>query len=60
MEEQNVSRAELARRSGIHGGLIGRYLRREISIGLTNAPKLAKALGLSTTQVLGLEAPEAA
>lgn len=57
MKRQKVSAADLARMTGIHGGLIGRYLRSETQVGLRNAPKIATALNITVSQVLfGVEA----
>lgn len=52
MERLGLSKAELARRSGIDPGLIGRYLDGTVEIGLKNAPKLAAALELTVSDVL--------
>jgi transcriptional regulator with XRE-family HTH domain len=54
MKDQGITTAELARRTGIHASLIGRYLRGEITIGLRNGPRIATSLGLSASTVLGL------
>lgn len=52
MEDKGLTPARLAKDSGIHSGLIGRYLRGEIAIGVKNAPKIAKALGLTEAEVV--------
>jgi transcriptional regulator with XRE-family HTH domain len=52
MKEKNMSKAELARASGVHHTLIGRYLDGEVDIGEKNAPKIAHALGLEPGDVL--------
>lgn len=52
MEAKGLTRAQLAKLSGINAGLIGRYLTGEIAIGMRNAPKLALHLGLNTAEVL--------
>lgn len=52
MREKKMSKAALARASGVHHTLIGRYLDGEVDIGQKNAPKLAAALGLEAGEVL--------
>ena len=52
MEAKDLKLADLARLSGIHAGLLGRYLAGKSAIGLKNAPKLADALGLTRDDVL--------
>ena len=52
MKERGLTKAELARLTGINAGLLGRYLTGEIAIGMRNAPKLAAGLGLPVAEVL--------
>jgi transcriptional regulator with XRE-family HTH domain len=52
MAELGLTNAELARRSGINSGLIGRYLTGEVTIGLKNGLKLAAALDMAREDVL--------
>jgi transcriptional regulator with XRE-family HTH domain len=52
MEAKGLTRAQLAKLSGVNAGLIGRYLTGEIAVGMRNAPKLATPLGLTVAEVL--------
>ena len=52
MKERGLTRAQLAKLTGINAGLIGRYLSGEIAVGMRNAPKLAVHLGLPVAEVL--------
>jgi transcriptional regulator with XRE-family HTH domain len=54
MRDAGLTQRELAAKTGISTGLIGRYLKGTVKVGLKNAPVLARALGLTEMQVLGL------
>lgn len=43
---------DLADATGVDVRLIRRYLWNEVAIGIKNAPRLARALGLSVEEVL--------
>jgi transcriptional regulator with XRE-family HTH domain len=44
MKDANMNERQLAEASGVDITLIRRYLKKQVNIGLDNAPRLAKAL----------------
>jgi transcriptional regulator with XRE-family HTH domain len=52
MQARGIDRAELAKKTGISPGLIGRYLSGKIKVGVKNAPRIAEVLGLEKEEVL--------
>jgi transcriptional regulator with XRE-family HTH domain len=49
--KQNLSQEELAARAGVHRTYIGMIERAEKNITLENIEKIAKALGISITNI---------
>ena len=49
--KQNLSQEELASRAGVHRTYIGMIERAEKNITLENIEKIAKALGISITNI---------
>jgi transcriptional regulator with XRE-family HTH domain len=49
--KQNLSQEELAGRAGVHRTYIGMIERAEKNITLENIEKIAKALGISITNI---------
>ncbi len=52
MKAKGWGEGELAEASGVNQSLIGRYLRAKVDVGMKNAPRLAKALGIDTMKLL--------
>lgn len=52
--KQNLSQEELAAKAGVHRTYIGMIERGEKNITLTNIEKIAKALGLTISELTDL------
>lgn len=52
-KEQKLSQAQLGKRSGINGDIIGKYERNEMKPSIETARKLADALELSLDYLVG-------
>ena len=51
-QERQLSQEALADKAGIHRNYLGGIERRERNVGLDNLEKIAKALGISVSQLL--------
>ena len=52
--QQGLSQAALAERADLHRNYVGAVERGERSIGLVKTQRLARALGLSMSELLGM------
>jgi len=59
-ESQNLTHAELAKRAGIVGPQMSHYLGGRNAPGIDKLPAIAKALGISVSDLIGDEAPVSA
>lgn len=51
-QERQLSQEALADKAGIHRNYLGGIERQERNVGLDNLEKIAKALGISVSQLL--------
>ena len=53
MQAKGWTNHQLAEMSGVHQSLIGRYLAGEVDVGLKNAIRLARVLGVEVLSIVG-------
>lgn len=52
LKEKDLHRAQLARRVGVDRSQVGRWARGEVKPHIETLPKIAKALDMTTDQVI--------
>lgn len=57
LEMNNMTKAELARKTGINDGTISRYINGEIEAKQTNILLLSQALGVKPSWLMGFDDP---
>jgi transcriptional regulator with XRE-family HTH domain len=55
-EDGSLDAVALSEASGVSDNLIRRYLDGEVTVGIKNAPRLAKALGIKPTDLIAFAA----
>lgn len=58
MEKQRISASELSKRTGVSTSAMSRYLNQKREFPINDAHKFARALHISTAELLGIEVEE--